>query len=81
MKHKAFIQRNSATVLAIAGAVGVVATVITTARAAPKAIRLLNEAKERENHELTIWQKMQVKYLLCKTSFCISLIKFQFIFR
>lgn len=60
MKHKAFIQRNSATALAIAGAVGVVATVITTTRAAPKAIRLLNEAKERENHELTIWQKMQV---------------------
>lgn len=60
MKHKAFIQRNSATVLAIAGAVGVVATVVTTTRAAPKAIRLLNEAKERENHELTIWQKMQV---------------------
>lgn len=60
MKHKAFIQRNSATVLAIAGVVGVVATVVTTTRAAPKAIRLLNEAKERENHELTIWQKMQV---------------------
>lgn len=38
MKHKAFIQRNSATVLAIAGAVGVVATVVTTTRAAPKAI-------------------------------------------
>lgn len=37
-----------------------VATVVTTTRAAPKAIRLLNEAKERENHELTIWQKMQV---------------------
>ena len=60
MKHKAFIQRNSATVLAIAGVVGVVATVVTTTRAAPKAIRLLNEAKEREDHELTIWQKMQV---------------------
>lgn len=60
MKSKAFIQRNSATVLAIAGAVGVVATVITTTRAAPKALRLLKEAKERENHELTIWQKMQV---------------------
>lgn len=60
MKHKTFVQRNSATVLAIAGAVGVVATVITTTRAAPKAIRLLNEAKEREDHDLTIWQKMQV---------------------
>lgn len=60
MKHKAFIQRNSATVLAIAGVVGVVATVVTTTRAAPKAIRLLNEAKEQENNELTIWQKMQV---------------------
>lgn len=60
MKSKAFIQRNSATVLAIAGAVGVVATVITTTRAAPKALRLLKEAEELEKHELTIWQKMQV---------------------
>lgn len=51
MKHKAFIQRNSATVLAIAGVVGVVATVVTTTRAAPKAIRLLNEAKELYGQE------------------------------
>lgn len=56
MKHKAFIQRNSATVLAIAGVVGIFATVITTSRA----LRLLNEAKADKKAELTAWEKMQI---------------------
>lgn len=60
MKHKAFIQRNSATVLAIAGVVGIFATVITTSRVAPKALRLLNEAKADKKAELTAWEKMQI---------------------
>lgn len=48
-----FVKRNSATILTCVGGVGVVATAVLTAKATPKALRLLDEAKEIKGEELS----------------------------
>ena len=55
-----FLRRNSATVLTVVGAVGVVATAVTAVQATPKAIRLLEEAREEKGEELTKFEKVRV---------------------
>lgn len=50
---KLFFKRNSATILTCVGAVGVVATAVLTAKATPRAIVLLEEAKEEKGDDLT----------------------------
>ena len=50
---KLFLKRNSATILTCVGAVGVVATAVLTAKATPKAMTLLEEAKEEKGDDLT----------------------------
>lgn len=51
-----YIKKNSATILTCIGAAGVVATTVTAVKATPKAMRLLEEAKEEKSDELTRWE-------------------------
>ena len=48
-----FLKRNSATILTCVGAVGVIATTVTAVKATPKALILLEKAKEEKGEELT----------------------------
>lgn len=52
-KSKVFLSRNSSTILTCMGGVGVVATVVTAVKATPKAMALLEEAKEEKGADLT----------------------------
>lgn len=57
---KIFFKRNGSTILTCIGAVGVVATGVAAAKATPKAMMLLEEAKEEKGEELTTVQKVIV---------------------
>ena len=50
---KLFLKRNSATILTCVGAAGVVATAVLTAKATPKALARVEEAKEEKGDDLT----------------------------
>lgn len=50
---KLFFKRNSATILTIVGAAGVVATSVMAVKATPKALRAIEEAKEEKGDDLT----------------------------
>lgn len=52
-KSKAFLKRNSSTILTVIGAAGVIATTVAAVKATPKAIALLEHAKEEKREELT----------------------------
>lgn len=52
-KSQTFLKRNSATILTFAGAAGVIATTVTAVKATPKAVRLLEQAKEEKGEDLT----------------------------
>lgn len=52
-KSKVFLSRNSSTILTCVGGVGVVATVVTAVKATPKAMALIEEAKEEKGADLT----------------------------
>ena len=47
------LRRNSSTILTCIGAVGVVVTVVMAVRATPKALKLLDETKDKKGEELT----------------------------
>lgn len=53
IKSQMFLKRNSATILTCVGAAGVIATTVTAVKATPKAVALLNQAKEEKGEELT----------------------------
>lgn len=46
---KPFVKRNLPTILTSVAAVGVVATGVSSAKAAPKAVKLLEKAEEESN--------------------------------
>lgn len=50
---KVFLKRNSSTILTCVAGVGVVATVVTAVKATPKAMALIEEAKEVKGDDLT----------------------------
>lgn len=52
-KAQLFLKRNSGTMLTGIGAVGVVVTSVMAVKATPKAIRILEEAKEEKGEDLT----------------------------
>ena len=52
-KSKAFISRNAPTMLTAAGGIGVVTTAVISAKATPKAVVLLEKAKEEKGEDLT----------------------------
>lgn len=57
---KLFFRRNGSTILTCIGGVGVVATSVMAVKATPKALYLLEQAKEEKGEELTIIEKVVV---------------------
>lgn len=57
---KIFWKRNGSTILTCVGAVGVVATAVTSAKATPKALALLEIAKEEKGEDLTTIEKVKI---------------------
>lgn len=57
---KLFLKRNGATILTGLAAVGVVTTTVMAVKATPKALELLEEAKQEKGEELTKLEKVQV---------------------
>ena len=57
---KEFLRRNSSTILTCAGAIGVVATTVMAVKATPKALSLLEDAKEEKGEELSKWEVVKV---------------------
>lgn len=55
-----FIKRNASTILTIVGGVGVVSSTILAAKASPKAMVLLEEAKQEKGENLTVLEKFKV---------------------
>ena len=46
-----YLRRNSSTILTVVGAIGVGATAVTAVKDTPKALRLLESAKEEKGEE------------------------------
>lgn len=59
-KSQTFIKRNSATILTCAGAAGVIATTVTAVKATPKALLLLEKAKEEKGEKLTKLETVKI---------------------
>lgn len=55
-----FIKRNASTILTGIGGVGVVATAVTAVKATPKAMMLIDQAKNEKGEELTNFETVQV---------------------
>lgn len=60
IKSERFLKANASTILTYVGAVGVVATSISTAKAATKASALLELAEQEKGEELTKTEKVKV---------------------
>ena len=61
-KTEVFFRKNSSTILTIASAVGVAATAVFAVKATPKALVLLEEAKEEKGDKLTIGETIKVAW-------------------
>lgn len=59
-KSQMFLKRNSATILTCVGAAGVIATTVTAVKATPKALVLLEQAKEEKGEELTKLEAVKI---------------------
>lgn len=59
-KSQSFLKRNSSTVLTLVGAAGVIATTITAVRATPKALALVDAAKEEKGEKLTKLETVKI---------------------
>lgn len=59
-KSQLFVKRNSTTILSVVGAVGVVATTVTAVKATPKALLLLEQAKEEKGEPLTKLETVKI---------------------
>ena len=59
-KSQMFLKRNSSTILTCVGAAGVIATTVTAVKATPKALMLLDKAKEEKGEELTKLEKVKI---------------------
>ena len=59
-KTKLYLKNNSASILSGIGAIGVVATAVMAVKATPKALILLDEAKEEKKDELTKFETIRV---------------------
>lgn len=55
-----FLKRNSATILTCVGAAGVIATTVTAVKATPKALVLLEKAKEEKGEDLTKFETVKI---------------------
>lgn len=59
MKAKRFFKKNASTILTSIGVVGVVSTAVMAAKATPKVLRHIEEAKKEKGEELTKWEKVK----------------------
>jgi len=59
-KASLFLKRNSSTILTCIGAVGVIFTAVTAAKATPKAMELIRQAECDKNEELTNIEKIKI---------------------
>lgn len=59
-KSQVFLKRNSATILTCVGAAGVIATTVTAVKATPKALTLLEKAKQEKGEELTKLETVKI---------------------
>lgn len=59
-KSQKFLKKNSATILTCVGAVGVIATTVTAVKATPKAMALLETAKEEKGEDLTKLETVKI---------------------
>lgn len=59
-KSQSFLKKNSSTILTCIGTAGLVATTITAVKATPKAIMLMEEAREEKGEELTNLEKVKI---------------------
>ena len=59
-KSQVFLKRNSATILTCVGAAGVIATSVTAVKATPKALLLLEKAKEDKGEDLTKLETVKI---------------------
>ena len=59
-KSQLFLKRNSSTILTCVGAAGVIATTVTAVKATPKALLLLENAKEEKGESLTKLEKVKI---------------------
>ena len=55
-----FLKRNASTILTYAGGIGVIATSVMAVKATPKAIALLENAKEEKGENLTKIEKVKI---------------------
>ena len=58
-RTKMFFKRNSSTILTCIGAVGVIATAVSAAKETPKALKLLEKAREEKGEELDNLEKVK----------------------
>ena len=59
-RSKIFLKRNSSTILTCIGGAGVVTTTVMAIKATPKALALLEEAREEKGEELTRMEAVKV---------------------
>lgn len=59
-RSKLFLTRNAPTILTCIGGIGVIATSVLAVKATPNALRLLEEAKEEKEEELTKLEVVKV---------------------
>ena len=62
MNVKRLFKKHGSTMLTVVGAVGVVSTAVLTAKATPKALQLIEEAKEEKGEELTKMETIQAAW-------------------
>lgn len=55
-----YLKRNASTILTVVGGVGVVTTTVLAVKATPKALLMLEDAKQEKGEELTKLEKVQV---------------------
>ena len=60
MDVQTFIKRNAPTILTCLGAVGVIVTAVMAVKGTPKALTLLENAKEEKEEELTKLEKIKI---------------------
>lgn len=61
-KTQLLLKKHSSTILTVIGAMGVVATSILSVKATPKALALLEDAKQEKGEELSIKETIQVAW-------------------
>lgn len=59
-RSKVFINRNAPTILTVVGGIGVVVTTVMAVKATPKALALLEQAKEEKGEDLTTFETVKV---------------------